>query len=103
LQSTGQAKVLQEENCTLCVQRLPPYAAAMTTELERFLEPVPQEAEQGVQAEKPESLQLIGQAKVLQVVVEVKVGQPAPPKRAAVTTERVLVLEPVPQDLVHTP
>jgi hypothetical protein len=48
-------------------------------------------------------LQSIGQAKVLQVVDEVKVAQATPPRAAAVRMERVLVLEPVPQVLVQEP
>jgi hypothetical protein len=50
-----------------------------------------------------ETLQSMGHAKVLQVVVAVKVAHEAPPWAGAVMMERVLVLEPVPQDLVQAP
>jgi hypothetical protein len=65
------------------------------------LEPVPQDLVQAPYLDQPETLQSMGQAYVLQVVVELKPGQPTPPLAVAVTTERVLVLEPVPQDLVQ--
>ena len=75
------------------------------TDLERYLVPVAQVLEQAEKADQqPESLQSMGQAKGMQVVVETRVGQPRPPKAvAAVRTERVLVLDPVPHDLVQAP
>ena len=66
--------------------------------------PPPQFSEHLVPSQpQGETLQSMGQPKVLQVVVETRVGQPRPPKAAAVRTERVLVLVPVPQDLVQEP
>jgi hypothetical protein len=53
----------------------------VTVERVRFLVPVAQVAEQAVKADQPETLQSMGQAWVLQVVEEVKVGHPMPPKR----------------------
>jgi hypothetical protein len=64
---------------------------------------MPQVAEQAPYLDQPETLQSIAQLKVLQVVEEVKVGQATPPFWAAVTTDRVLVLAPVPQVLVQVP
>jgi len=99
----GQAKVLQVLTLVKVGQVLPLWAAATTTERVRFLEPEAQVAEQEVKADHAETLQSMAQAKVLQVAEAVKEGQPAPPKRATVTMERDLVLEPVPQDLVQAP
>jgi hypothetical protein len=99
----GQAKVLQVFTLVVVGQATPPWAAAITTERVRFLVPVAQLAEQAVKADHADTLQSTAQAKVLHVVEAVKEGQPTPPKRATVTMERFLVLEPVPQDLEQTP
>jgi hypothetical protein len=48
-------------------------------------------------------LQSTGQAKVLQLLDQLKEEQALPPLAVAVTMERTLVLEPVPQDLVQVP
>ena len=69
----------------------------------RYLVPVAQVLVHADQEVQPDCLQSMGQPKVLQVVVEVSPTQPRPPKAAGVRTERVLVLEPVPQDLVQAP
>ena len=68
VQSTGQAKVLQ-----VGVWRsgrratAPPCWTALMTDLERYLVPVVQVLEQAEQADQPESLQSMGQPKVLQL------------------------------------
>ena len=79
----------------------PPWVAALTTDLVRFLVPVPQDLVQELKADQLGSLQSMAQAKVLQEVVDLRVGQERPPWRGALTTERDLVLRPVPQDLVQ--
>jgi hypothetical protein len=81
LQSMGQAKVLQVLMDLKMGQARPRKAAATTVERVRFLVPVAQVAEQAVKAVQRETLQSMGQAWVLQVVEEVKVGHPMPPKR----------------------
>jgi hypothetical protein len=73
------------------------------TDLERVWTPPPQISEQVDQAVQPEILQSMGQAKELQVAEDERVGQERPPWAVAVTMERALVLEPVPQDLEHAP
>jgi len=79
LQSMGQAKVLQVFKEAKAGQATPPWAAATTTERERFLVPVAQVAEQALKADQPETLQSMAQAKELQVWVERLMPQPAPP------------------------
>jgi hypothetical protein len=97
LQSMGQAKVLQVFTLEVLGQATPPWAAAFTTERERFLVPVAQVAEQAPKADHPETLQSMGQAKVLQATDMLKDGQAAPPYTAVLMVERVLVFWPVPQ------
>jgi hypothetical protein len=63
-------------------------------ERERFLEPVPQVAEQAVKAVQEVTLQSMGQAKVLQVFTEVRTGQAEPPSEAELITERERFLVP---------
>jgi hypothetical protein len=72
----------------------------MTERVRNFV-PVPQVAVHALYADQPDCLQSTAQAKVLQVVEEVKVGQPRPPRLVEVTMERVLVFMPVPQDFVQ--
>jgi hypothetical protein len=103
LQSTGQAQVLPAFELPSAGQATPPCWAKVSTERLRDLVPVAQDLEQPPKADQLETLQSIAQAKVLQVVVTLRPGQPTPPWAVAVTTERVLVLEPVPQDLVQAP
>ena len=79
LQSMGQAKVLQVFTLEVLGQATPPWAAAFTTERERFLVPVAQVAEQALKADQPETLQSMAHAKALQVWVERLMPQPAPP------------------------
>jgi hypothetical protein len=100
-QSMGQACVLQVLEAEGVGQVTPPLAAEVTTERVLVWEPVPQDLVHAPYLDQPETLQSMGQAYVLQVVVELKPGQPTPPRVAAVRSERVLVLEPVPQDLVQ--
>jgi hypothetical protein len=79
LQSMGQAKVLQVFTEVNTGQDAPPSAAAFTTERERFLVPVAQVAEQAPKAVHAETLQSMGQAKVLQDLMPPITGQPTPP------------------------
>merc|ERR1719161_2257754 len=72
LQSTGQAKVLQALELPRAGQATPPCWAAVSTDRLRDLVPVAQDLEQPPKADQLETLQSIGQVKVLQVVVEVK-------------------------------
>ena len=101
LQSTGQAKVLQVVVWRSDGQAAPPCWTALMTDLVRNLVPVPQVLEQAPKADQPESLQSMGQAKVLQLGCSRRWGQATPPKAVEVMTERVLVLVPVPQVLVQ--
>ena len=77
--------------------------AELTTERDLVLDPVPQDLVQEPYLDQPETLQSMAHWKVLQVVEEVRVGQLTPPWARELTTERDLVLEPVPQDLVQAP
>jgi len=97
LQSMGQAKVLQVFTLEVLGQATPPWAAAFTTERERFLVPVAQVAEQALKADQEDTLQSMGQAKVLQATAMLKAGQTAPPCTGVLIVERVLVFWPVPQ------
>ena len=101
LQSTGQAKVLQVVVWRSDGQEAPPCWTALMTDLVRYLVPTEQDLVQAVKADQPESLQSMGQAKVLQVGCSRRCTQPRPPKAAEVRTERVRVLVPVPQVLVQ--
>ena len=67
LQSTGQAKVLQVVVWRSDGQEAPPCWTALMTDLVRYLVPVPQVLEQAPKADQPESLQSMGQPKVLQL------------------------------------
>ena len=64
-----------------------------------YLEPVPQVLEQEEYLVHMETLQSMGQAKVLQVVVWRSDGQAAPPCWTALMTDLVRYLVPVPQVL----
>jgi hypothetical protein len=94
LQSMGQAKVLQVFTEVRTGQEEPPSAAELITERERFLVPEAQVAEQALKAVQEETLQSMGQAKVLHDLMPAMTGQPTPPKRAEVTTERKRFLVP---------
>jgi hypothetical protein len=67
LQSTGQAKVLQVVVWRSDGQSAPPCWTALMTDLVRNLVPEPQDLEQAENLDQPESLQSMGQAKVLQL------------------------------------
>jgi hypothetical protein len=101
LQSTGQPKVLQVLMVLVAGQAIPPWRAWLTMERLRFLVPEPQVAEHAVKAVQRVYLQSMGQPKVLQLRELDKVGQRTPPCLTSVMMERALVLEPVPQVLVH--
>jgi hypothetical protein len=99
----GQENELQVVDEEKVGQATPPWAAAFTTERDLVLEPVPHDLVQAPKADQPETLQSMGQRKVLQVVEEESTGHTTPPRATAVTIDRALVLEPVPQDLVQAP
>jgi len=99
----GQANVLQALVAERASHATPPAAAATTMERVRVVVPEAQVLVQLVQAVQEESLQSTGHAKVLQEEVTEGTGQPAPSLEFTVITERDLVLEPLPQDLVHAP
>ena len=102
-QSIGQWKVLQVLIDLVVGQEAPPKAPGVTTERLRCLVPVAQVAEHGVKADQLDTLQSTAHWKLLQVADALKDGQPWPPNLAAVTTERVLVFEPLPHDLEQVP
>merc|ERR1719454_1715947 len=66
-QSMGQGWVLQFCSAVETPQAAPPWAAVLTTDLERVWTPPPHTSEQPPKADQPESLQSMGQAKALQV------------------------------------
>ena len=66
----GQDCALQLRECLREAQLAPPWAAELMTERVRSWEPVPQDLVQEDQAPQPDTLQSMGQAKVLQVVVK---------------------------------
>jgi hypothetical protein len=101
LQSIGQAKVLQDLALDNIGQATPPWAAVVKSERERFLVPVPQVAEHEVKADQAVTLQSMGHPKILQARVLERTGQATPPAARPVRMERLLLLEPVPQDLVQ--
>jgi hypothetical protein len=98
-QSMGQGWVLQFCSAETGAHTLPPWARAVTTDLARVWTPPPQSSEQADQAVQPESLQSIGQAKVLQDLALPVLGQARPPWAVAVKTERLRNLVPVAQVL----
>ena len=69
----------------------------------RCLVPEPQVAEQAVKAVQLETRQSIGQANEWQFSELDRMPQGRPPCFTSVMMERDLVLEPVPQVLVHAP
>ena len=83
------------------MQERPPWAAEVTTERLRVCTPPPQFSEQVPQAVQPETLQSTGQAKALQVLYSLSIGQVAPPCTAVVRMERLRRLVPVPHVAVH--
>ena len=66
-------------------------------DLERDWTPPPQSSEQVAQADQPETLQSMGQAKVWQLLITLVTGQARPPFLVAVMMERVVYLVPVAQ------
>jgi hypothetical protein len=62
LQSIGQAKVLQAASAERAAHTAPPCWAAVMTDLDFVLDPLPQVLEQAPYLDQPESLQSIGQA-----------------------------------------
>jgi hypothetical protein len=72
-------------------------------DLERDLVPTPQVLEQAPQAPQPESLQSMGQAKVLQLLKPMLLPQGLPPKRAGVTMDLVRRWVPVAQVAEQAP
>jgi len=99
----GQAKVLQGTLTLWIGQVAPPCWAGVITERDLVFEPVAQDLVQAVYSDQPETLQSMGQAKVLQVAVAWGVLQATPPFSADVITERSLDLRPEPQDLSQAP
>jgi hypothetical protein len=97
LQSTGQAKVLQALELPRAGQATPPCWAAVSTERLRDLAPVAQDLEQLPKADHSETLQSMGQAKVLQVWSCLVMGQETPPWTLTFTMERLRILVPVAQ------
>jgi hypothetical protein len=98
LQSIGQAWRLQVRVWRSVVHLAPPWATLVTTDLVRYMVPVPQDLVQLLKVDQLESLQSMGQANLLQVVVEERVGQSLPPYFWSVETTRVLIFMPlVPQ------
>jgi hypothetical protein len=93
----GQAKVWQVLYSLSMGQVTPPWRLVLRTERLRFLVPVAQVLVQALKAVQAETLQSMGQAKVLQVLMELKMGQARPRKAAATTVERVRFLVPVAQ------
>ena len=79
LQSMGQAKVLQVLYSLSMGQVTPPWMAELRTERLRFLVPVAQVLVQALKAVQAVILQSMGQAKVLQVLMVLTMGQAAPP------------------------
>ena len=102
LQSMGQPKVLQVAVEESVAQTTPPCCTSVRMERDLVLVPVPQDLVQAPYLDQPEILQSMGHSKMLQVVVDLEVGQAIPPFLVAVRTERDLVLRPeTPQDLVQ--
>jgi hypothetical protein len=99
----GQAKVLQVFTPVMDGQGTHPWPfPGVMMERVRFLVPEAHVAEQVVKAFQLVHTQSTQQSKVLQFCTTVRVLEEAmPPYMAAVTTERDLVLVPVPQVLVQ--
>jgi hypothetical protein len=88
----GQAWRLQVRVWRSEVQEAPPWATLVTTDLERYMVPVPQDLEQLLKPDQLESLQSMGQANLLQVVMAERVGQSLPPYFWSTLTVRVRVV-----------
>jgi hypothetical protein len=103
LQSTGHSKLLQVASLERAPQGKPPWATLTMMDLVLVFEPLLQDLEQAPKPDHLERTQLTGQPKVLQEADLLSSGHTTPPCCTSTITERVVVLEPVPQDLVQTP
>jgi hypothetical protein len=61
------------------VHAAPPWATLVVIDLERNLVPLPQDLEQLLKVDQPESLQSMEHSNLLQEVMEERVGQSLPP------------------------
>jgi hypothetical protein len=94
-------KVLQVVDAVKVGHTTPPKATWVVTERDLVLDPVPHVLVQRPYLDQPETLQSIGQAKVLQFLFSAVDGQFTPPYAALVRTERVRRFVPVPQVFEH--
>jgi hypothetical protein len=92
LQSTGQIWRLQVRVWRSEVQEAPPWATLVTTDLVRYMVPVPQDLEQVLKVDQLESLQSMGHPNLLQEVMAERVGQSLPPYFWSTVTRRVRVV-----------
>ena len=99
----GQAKLLQVLYSLSIGQVTPPWRPVVRMERLRRLVPVAQVALHAVKAVQADTRQSIGHAKVLQVLIDLLIGQEAPPNAAGVTTERLRCLVPVAQVAEQAP
>merc|ERR1719446_1315374 len=97
----GQGWVLQFCSAVWTPQLRPPAPGATRICLARVWMPPPHFSEQLDHPDQPESLQSMGQAKVLQVCTCLLMGQVLPPWAFQATTERVRDLVPVAQVAEH--
>jgi len=98
---TGQGWVLHMSVYSRAAQPAPPNWGWVTMERVFLLNPPLHFSEQPKKADQPDTLQSMGQRLVLQGLALESAGHATPPFLTSVITERVLVLEPVPQDLEH--
>ncbi len=100
-QFTGHGRVLQGRFSASVGHPAPPKADAVETRRERDCVPPPQVTEHAEYSDQDVTTQSTGQFCVLHDWARVKAGHLLPPLAGAVTTARVCVCEPPPQDLLH--
>ena len=77
-QSIGQWNLLQVLYSLVRGQETPPWTLVVSTERLRYLVPVPQVAVQALKPFQAETLQSMGQGKLLQVLYSLSIGQVTP-------------------------
>jgi hypothetical protein len=102
-QSTAHEKALHVTVDSVEGHPTPPCAWLVMMERNLRLEPEPQVFVHASYFDQPETLQSVGQAKVLQSALTERVRHTTPPWATSVMMERDLVLVPNPQVLVHDP
>ena len=99
----GQTNALQSSCRTNSGHGVPPWAGWTAILRQRPRMPPPHDLVQTLQAPKLDTLQSMGQASVLHVLMTVVGGQVLPPFSGSRRMVRVPVIEPVPHGLSHVP